>query len=462
MWKKVAFFEDMLYHGLHKENIMKTTIVKLIMRQVTGGGFTMKKWTGWRSCLAVCLAAAMMLAPLLQTEVYAAETANVQGTVASGTTAELLMLSTEDGKMEIKIDSSTDVSEARILLPETKLSVAISHGSDGYWHATKITYNGAAVGITIDTSKTSTVTGTISDKTNGDVLYVDTVQGEMQIKYDQTTNINGCSVLVANKKYNITCARGSDAYMHAISIADASNTQNNSSSSMGGTYVNGTVSSKTTSDVLSLDTKDGTMEFKIDGNADTTNGKWKTTGTKLTVWFYRGNDAYLHASRVAEGTTTGGNNSNTTGTVTNTFTGTVSSKTTESVLFLDTKDGTMEFKIDSNANTINGLVTVAGNKMTVGGYNGNDGYWHASTLTGERGSSSASVNTSATITVSGTVSGKSTEKVLFLDTNGGTMELKLDALRSVNNCKVLVVGKKLTVTCGSGNDEYWHALDITA
>ena len=462
MWKKVAFFEDMLYHGLHKENIMKTTIVKLIMRQVTGGGFTMKKWTGWRSCLAVCLAAAMMLAPLLQTEVYAAETANVQGTVASGTTAELLMLSTEDGKMEIKIDSSTDVSEARILLPETKLSVAISHGSDGYWHATKITYNGAAVGITIDTSKTSTVTGTISDKTNGDVLYVDTVQGEMQIKYDQTTNINGCSVLVANKKYNITCARGSDAYMHAISIADASNTQNNSSSSMGGTYVNGTVSSKTTSDVLSLDTKDGTMEFKIDGNADTTNGKWKTTGTKLTVWFYRGNDAYLHASRVAEGTTTGGNNSNTTGTVTNTFTGTVSGKTTESVLFLDTKDGTMEFKIDSNANTINGLVAVAGNKMTVGGYNGNDGYWHASTLTGERGSSSASVNTSATITVSGTVSGKSTEKVLFLDTNGGTMELKLDALRSVNNCKVLVVGKKLTVTCGSGNDEYWHALDITA
>ena len=250
--------------------------------------------------------------------------------------------------------------------------------------------------------------------------------------------------------------------MHAISIADASNTQNNSSSSMGGTYVNGTVSGKTTSDVLFLDTKDGTMEFKVDGNADTTNGKWKTTGTKLTVWFYRGGDAYLHANRVAEGTTTGGNNSNTTGTVTNTFTDTVSGKTTESVLFLDTKDGTMEFKIDSNANTINGLVTVAGNRMTVGGYNGNDGYWHASTLTGERGSSSASVNTSATITVTGTVSGKSTEKVLFLDTNGGTMELKLDALRSVNNCKVFVVGKKLTVTCGSGNDEYWHALDITA
>ncbi len=421
----------------------------------------MKKWTGWKICLAACLAAAMILTPLLQTEVCAAATATVQGTVASGTTAELLMLSTKDGKMEIKIDSSTDVSEARILLPETKLSVAISHGSDGYWHATKITYNGAAVGVTVDTSKTSTVTGTISDKTNGDVLYVDTAQGEMQIKYDQTTNINGCSVLVANRKYNITCARGSDAYMHAISIADASGTQS-SSSGTGGTYVNGTVSSKTTSDVLYLDTKDGTMEFKIDGNADTTNGKWKTTGTKLTVWFYRGSDAYLHANRVAEGTTTGGNNSNTTGTVTTTFTGTINSKTTESVLYLDTNGGTMEFKIDSNANTINGLIAVAGNKMTVGGYNGNDGYWHASTLTGERGSSSASVNTSSTITVTGTVSSRSTEKVIYLDTSGGTMELKLDALRSVNNCKILITGKKITVTCGSGNDEYWHALDITA
>ena len=56
MWKKVAFFEVMLYDGLHKENIMKTTTTKLMIRQIIGGVFTMKKWTGWRSCLAVCLA----------------------------------------------------------------------------------------------------------------------------------------------------------------------------------------------------------------------------------------------------------------------------------------------------------------------------------------------------------------------------------------------------------------------
>ena len=43
MWKKVAFLEVMLYDGLHKENIMKTTMTKLIMREIIGGVFTMKK-----------------------------------------------------------------------------------------------------------------------------------------------------------------------------------------------------------------------------------------------------------------------------------------------------------------------------------------------------------------------------------------------------------------------------------
>ena len=31
MWKKVAFFELMLYDGLHKENIMKTITTKLMI-----------------------------------------------------------------------------------------------------------------------------------------------------------------------------------------------------------------------------------------------------------------------------------------------------------------------------------------------------------------------------------------------------------------------------------------------
>ena len=51
----------------------------------------MKKWMGWKICLAVCLIAGLVITPLFGPEVYAAETTTVQGTVASGTTAELLM-----------------------------------------------------------------------------------------------------------------------------------------------------------------------------------------------------------------------------------------------------------------------------------------------------------------------------------------------------------------------------------
>ena len=40
------------------------------------------------------------------------------------------------------------------------------------------------------------------------------------------------------------------------------------------------------------------------------------------------------------------------------------------------------------------------------------------------------------------------------------MELKLDAVKSVTGCKVIVSGKKLTVTCARGSDAYMHALDI--
>jgi hypothetical protein len=40
------------------------------------------------------------------------------------------------------------------------------------------------------------------------------------------------------------------------------------------------------------------------------------------------------------------------------------------------------------------------------------------------------------------------------------MELKLDAVNSISNCKAFVNGKKLTVTCARGSDAYMHALDI--
>lgn len=342
---------------------------------------------------ALLLALGLFLLPANRLVVCADEvTATVEGTILSGTTADILKLSTKEGDMEIKLDGGTDASACKILLPDMKIKVSVSHGSDGYLHAVKITGGEQAAVVSVDTSSTSTVTGTIGEKTKGDLLYVNTAQGEMQIRLDTTTNVSGCSVLVAGKSYNITCARGSDAYMHAVSISDASGSVNTSSDN----------------------------------------------SSNLTP---------APASSINETTTS--------------VTGKVADGTKEELLYLDTKDGEMEIVIDDNTDSRGGMVLTPGNKVTVSVYRGPDAYMHAAVITGSKDSAgNLEIDTSSPASVSGTVGSKSTENLLYLDTPQGQMELKLDAVKSVTNCKVLVSGKKFTVTCARGSDAYMHAIDI--
>lgn len=347
--------------------------------------------------LTAVLVIGMLLIPTEQMQVHAEEAfATVQGTVMKGTTSNLLLLDTKEGKMEIKIDSTTDTSTAKILLTDTKIFVSVKHGSDAYLHAVRISSDAQTSSVTIDTANATTVNGTLEEKTTNTLLYLDTKQGEMQIKLDPTTNMSGVNVLVAGNNYTISCARGSDAYMHAISITD-----------IYGTVANGvTITSSTTH---------------------------QTVGTAPA--------------------------NQTTASVT----GTISKNTKEDILYLSTSGGEMQFKIDSGADTIDGMMNVEGNKETVTYYHGSDGYLHAIAIKGDKTfTSTANINRTSAVNVTGTVDSRATDKVLFLSTDGGVMELKLDAVNSLNNCKVLVEGKKLTVNCAYGSDAYMHALDITA
>lgn len=359
----------------------------------------MKKDKFAKLCLTACLACGVAAAPVSSLEIQAAEViATVQGTVASGTTSDLLRLSTKEGEMQIKLDSQTDTSDCKILLPDSKVSVSVSHGSDGYLHAVKLSGDTQTPATTLDSSTAATVTGTISSKSKGDVLCFKTAQGEMEIKLDPTTNLSGCSVLVADKTYSIVCVRGSDAYMHAVSITDgASGSSGSGSSSSSGSNFTG-VSPAPVSPV---------------------------------------------------------------GVSTSTVTGTVTSDTKENLLCLSTNSGVMQIAIDNNTDSRNGIILTPDNKLTVSVYRGSDAYMHAATIIASKDGSQASVDTSSVSTVTGTVGSKSNENILYLSTSYGEMELKLDALNSVNNCKVLVSGKKVTVTCARGNDAYMHAISIT-
>lgn len=354
----------------------------------------MKKHRFVKIGIMICLIFGMFMFPANQLKVQAEEVvATVQGTVLSGTTSELLLLSTKEGKMEIKLDSGTDTSAYKILLPGKNISVSVCHGSDEYLHAVKISSEAQTPTINLDSSTNASVTGTISEKSKDDLLYFNTAQGEMQIKLDATTNMSGCSVLVADKTYSITCARGADAYMHAISISDSAT----------GALASSSVSSLTPAP----------------------------------------------ASTVNSSTTS--------------VTGTVANSTKENLLYLSTKDGEMQIVIDSNTDSRNGMVLTSGRNLTVSVYRGSDAYMHAASIVGTKESSApATIDTSSTSTVSGTVGSKSNENLLYLNTPQGEMELKLDVLKSVSGCKVLVTGKKINVTCARGSDAYMHAIEITA
>ena len=111
----------------------------------------MKKGVIYKLGLTVCLALSVLMIPANRLTVRAEEViATVQGRVLSGTTSELLKLHTEDGDMEIKLDSGTDTSECKILLPDHTIGVSVSHGSDGYLHAVKITAQAQTQKVTLD------------------------------------------------------------------------------------------------------------------------------------------------------------------------------------------------------------------------------------------------------------------------------------------------------------------------
>lgn len=360
----------------------------------------MKNKRGMRFYTAVFAVCGLLLLPTSMTKVnvQAAEViATVRGKVVEGTTAKLLYLDTSDGRMEIKIDADTNTGGCKMLLPKKEIYVALSHGSDGYLHAVTISEEAIDASVSLDMSKVSTVIGTVNKKTTEEILFLDTEQGEMELKLDKTTDMSGCSLLVVAGKYSVRCVRGSDAVMHVLSISD--------------------MAAAPAMDVSQADAAAQTYNQAPVANA---------TGETRTV------------------------------------SGTVKESTNEYMLNLGTSEGDFTFKIDDSTNTSKGMILTPDNKLMVTYYRGTDSNLHASVITGVKDSSSAAVDASSPATVTGTVKKKSTENILVLDTSAGEMELKLDKVESLSGCKVLVAGKKVTVTCARGDDAFMHALTITA
>ena len=90
-----------------------------------GGRFMrMKKGRKMTAALLVSLMLLTAFLPAGALQVRAAEViATVYGTVLSGTTEDVLLLSTAQGRMEIKLDSNTDASACKVLFPGREIYV---------------------------------------------------------------------------------------------------------------------------------------------------------------------------------------------------------------------------------------------------------------------------------------------------------------------------------------------------
>ncbi len=330
----------------------------------------------------VLLAAGLFLVNPVNAQ--AAQSYTVQGKVKSNTTSGMLYLSTNDGNMEIKIDSNTDTTNCKVLFPDNTITVECYGGSDGYLHASKLSNGKSSGPVTVNSNNPVTVQGTVSSNTTDDLLYLSTSGGMMQIKLDSSTDLTGCKILTLNKDVTVKCGNGSDGYLHAISISDVASavTTTTTFNGQSATVLSGTVQDKTTTSLLKLSTSGGNMEIVLDIATDISKCKVLTPGQSVSVAVYRGSDAYMHAAQVVD-----------------------------------------------NSNPVS--------------------------------ASSATVNTSAAVSVTGTVASGTNSQTLYLSTSGGTMQIKMDTNTTMSS-GILMIGRSVKVSCAGASDGYLHAISIAS
>lgn len=309
----------------------------------------------------------------------------------------------------------------------------------------------------------ATVFGTVQKGTDASTLYLKTAQGDMIIKLDPDTE-SSCKLLIQGTEIYVGVYYGSDAYMHAATIS-ASNTGTTASSDNKTYTVTGTIADKPVEDnVLFVNMGDDQMHLKLDANTSYNCGVLYA-GKSITATIYRGTDAYMHAQSISDGA--GGSVSSSSGATTSTYNGTaqttavtgkVGADSKNGKLYLESKDGTYELKLDSNTNYSGGYMLIAGKKITANIYRGDDAYMHVASTT-RTGNLSNTSSGSTTLTFTGTVSGDSTDGVMYLKTSGGVVNIRLDANTSCNT--PVYKGSTVSVNCVNCSDEYWHATSIT-
>lgn len=226
---------------------------------------------------------------------------------------------------------------------------------------------------------TTTVSGTIEQGSTNEIIKLKTSQGVMELKLDSNTNYNGYKVFLPGKSLTVEIKYGNDGYWHIATIKSATVVTNVTVDKSNLTAVSGVIKGAASDDVLRFDTSNGEMLIKIDKDTDFSGCSALVVGGSYTIKVGYGSDSYMHAVYVYDGangyTGSSSSSSNTSNVKAEaTVTGNVSSKSTTSLLVLDTAQGEMQIKLDQYNGGLR--ILIGGQKITVG-INYGDGYWHA-------------------------------------------------------------------------------------
>ena len=144
----------------------------------------------------------------------------VTGTLLAESNMEQIVINTAAGKETYPLDIDTNFNKCMAYLPDRSVTLGIYLGLDGKKHVGQVIDTAAASQATVSNSQTMVVQGKLEQDSKGDLLYVSTDGGLMQIKLDAATDVSGTATLVVDKTVKITCGHGSDEYWHALTIVD--------------------------------------------------------------------------------------------------------------------------------------------------------------------------------------------------------------------------------------------------
>ena len=310
----------------------------------------------------------------------------------------------------------------------------------------------------------TTVSGTVTDSSNTDIIYLNTSQGTMHLKMDSNTDTSGVKFILPGSTVTCNIYLPNDGYWHISKISGVTSVGRVSVDTSSPATVRGTIAKGTTSELIYLVVDNGTMQIKIDSETDLSNCRYLIIGKTVTVSCGRGSDAYMHAISISDANTYSVTTSSSSSTSKNTVSGTIDKGTTTSLLRLATSAGTMEFVMDLATDISSCRALIPGQSATVSFYRGDDAWNHVSKITNNSSAraSDANLDQSNRATVNGIIANNTNEGILYLATNDGTMQIKIDNSTGFGKCPVLLIEKSAQVVCVHGSDGYLHAVTINA